>query len=121
MQVIEMRIRKARGMERSRNDEPRFRPNNFDLIRIFAALQVVMTHVSGHLQFPDAKYLYLLSLFPGVPIFFVTSGYLVSGSFERSGGLRTYFRNRFLRIYPGLWGCLSVIFLVVLAIGYRPI
>lgn len=120
MQGIEMPILKARDIKRTRDDEPRFRPNNFDLIRIFAALQVVMTHVSGHLHFPDEKYLYLLSLFPGVPIFFVTSGYLVSGSFERSGGLRTYFRNRFLRIFPGLWGCLSITFLVVLALGYRP-
>lgn len=106
--------------ERGRIEEPRFRPNNFDLIRIFAALQVVMTHVSNHLGYPDTGGLYLLSLFPGVPIFFVTSGYLVSSSFERCAGIRTYSRNRFLRIFPGLWGCLIITFIVVLLLGYRP-
>lgn len=119
MPAIEMPVRRV-GIERDSNNAPRFRPNNFDLIRIFAALQVVMTHVSGHLPFPQNKALYALSLFPGVPIFFVTSGYLVSASYERSGGIRRYFKNRFLRIYPGLWGCLSITFLVVLSIGYRP-
>jgi peptidoglycan/LPS O-acetylase OafA/YrhL len=120
MQVLQMPIRLPLKVERGRNDEPRFRPNNFDLIRIFAALQVVLTHVFNHLHYPDVNLHYFLTFFPGVPIFFVTSGYLVSGSFERSGGIRRYFRNRFLRIYPGLWGCLSVTFLLVFFLGYRP-
>lgn len=119
MQMLQTPTARPHAADRGNVAGPRFRPNNFDLIRIFAALQVVMTHLSGHLHFPSA--LYLLDLFPGVPIFFVTSGYLVSASFERSDGIRTYFRNRFLRIFPGLWGCLLVTFVLVLAMGYRPV
>lgn len=43
--------------------------------------------------------------FPGVPIFFAISGFLISASWERSNSLRKYFKNRFLRIYPALWFC----------------
>lgn len=119
MQPTKTPTRIQRGVELRTNGELSFRPNNFDLIRIFAALQVVITHLSTHLHTPAS--LYFLDLFPGVPIFFVTSGYLVSASFERSRGSRVYFRNRFLRIFPGLWGCVLITFLVVLALGYRPL
>ena len=49
-----------------------------------------------------------ISRFPGVPIFFVLSGFLISASLERSKGLAQYLRNRALRIFPGLWACLVV-------------
>lgn len=83
------------------------RPNNFDLIRLVAALQVVYTHSYDHFQpnlgwVGDRSY-FLAMLFPGVPVFFVVSGFLVSRSFESRTSLYAYARNRVLRIYPGLW------------------
>lgn len=47
----------------------RFGINNFDLIRLFAAFQVLLLHTSYHLKV-DIGYGNLLKYFPGVPIFF---------------------------------------------------
>jgi peptidoglycan/LPS O-acetylase OafA/YrhL len=55
--------------------------------------------------------------FPGVPIFFVTSGYLVSASLYRSDSLLNYLKNRALRIYPGLWACLLITILAIAILG----
>src|SRR5476651_2285655 len=56
-------------------------------------------------------------MFPGVPIFFVISGFLISKSYERSSSIRDYYRNRCLRIFPALWGCLAVSIGVILIAG----
>lgn len=85
-----------------------FRKNNFDLIRLLAAMQVVVLHSVEHLGLPRGAWASALGLFPGVPIFFVISGFLISASFERSRDLGSYVRNRLLRIYPGLWACFLV-------------
>jgi len=50
----------------------------------------------------------VLGFFPGVPIFFLISGYLISLSYERNSKLKPYLTNRGLRIYPALWACLMV-------------
>lgn len=96
-----------------------FRENNFDLIRLFAAGQVAISHTFGHLGIEIPGSLWFLGFFPGVPIFFVISGFLVSASFERRSSLRSYFANRGLRIYPALWVCLAVT-CATLFIFYRP-
>jgi peptidoglycan/LPS O-acetylase OafA/YrhL len=88
-----------------------WRVNNFDLVRLFAALQVAIAHALA--SFTPTGFVvnvlrYGLSFFPGVPIFFVVSGVLVSKSHEQSESLRDYFRNRCLRIFPALWVCLIV-------------
>jgi len=98
-----------------------FRINNFDFIRLFAATQVVIGH--GFRDFdiemnPFVKQ--ILSAFPGVPIFFVISGFLISASLDRNPSLGRYFVNRFLRIYPGLWVCFLVSLLSI-AVFYRPV
>jgi peptidoglycan/LPS O-acetylase OafA/YrhL len=49
-----------------------------------------------------------LSLFPGVPIFFVMSGFLISASYERDNNIWKYTKNRVLRIYPALWVSLVI-------------
>lgn len=97
-----------------------FRVNNFDLLRILAAIQVLVIHTMHRLEIPIPVWLKPLEWFPGVPIFFCISGYLVSASLERQQGIGRYFRNRFLRIYPGLWVCVTVTAILVLALGYRP-
>lgn len=94
-----------------------FKVNNFDLIRLVAALQVVIVHGYEHLGITQWKAVIdFISIFPGVPIFFVISGFLISASFERGGSLSTYYQNRLLRIYPALWGCLLVAIVSVLIV-----
>jgi len=85
----------------------KYRENNFDLIRLVAAFQVVIVHSAEHLSL-DIPFLGIISLFPGVPIFFVISGYLISASYERSMCISEYWKNRVLRIFPGLWFCLLI-------------
>ncbi len=82
--------------------------NNFDLIRLVAAAQVAVIHICEHLNIHLGKFGDVLQLFPGVPIFFFVSGFLVSGSWERSRDLAKYTRNRALRIFPALWMCFAV-------------
>ncbi|HHX8669793.1 TPA: acyltransferase family protein [Vibrio alginolyticus] len=88
--------------------------NNFDLIRLFAALQVVIGHSVHHLDVKFIPYDYFLRFFPGVPIFFLVSGYLISSAYQRSPTLRHYAFNRFVRIFPALWVCL--LFTVIMVI-----
>jgi peptidoglycan/LPS O-acetylase OafA/YrhL len=90
--------------------EPDFRVNNFDLLRIFAATQVLLLHSFEHLSIPFPGWFKVVSKFEGVPMFFVMSGFLISASLERNTDLKNYFKNRFLRIYPAL------IFVVILSV-----
>jgi peptidoglycan/LPS O-acetylase OafA/YrhL len=91
------------------------RQNNFDLIRLLAATQVVLAHAIGHTELlgklpPWGRQVFdALMLLPGVPVFFVISGFLITQSFERKPtDLKGYFWRRSLRIFPGLWVCLMV-------------
>ena len=97
-----------------------WRVNNFDLLRLLAALQVAIVHSIGILK-PTGYFARLLGAgldrLPGVPIFFVISGVLISKSYEHSDSLRDYLRNRCLRIFPGLWVCLVVSVAVILVLG----
>ncbi len=82
------------------------RENNFDLIRLIASIQVVLWHSYEHLHIPSKEInqiIYSLRFFHGVPVFFCVSGFLIYASFERSKGVAQYFKNRILRIFPGLW------------------
>ena len=98
----------------------RFSENNFDLIRLVAALEVAVRHCYLHLvseQLP-AWLEYPLSLVPGVPIFFFLSGYLISRAWERSPSTSDYFRNRALRLFPALWACVALSVVILFASGY---
>ncbi len=100
------------------------RTNNFDLIRLLAASQVVISHTHQLLETRGSplvdSVLGWLSYFPGVPIFFTVSGFLVFWSFERNAdNIGQFFRNRLLRIYPALWVCFAVT--VALLLVFREI
>ncbi|MCH2144931.1 MAG: acyltransferase [Phycisphaerales bacterium] len=98
-----------------------FRTNNFDLLRLGAAMQVAILHSAGHLNVGDPDSSWILSIlhhFPGVPIFFFISGFLISRSYESNSRLNEYSRNRGFRIFPALWGCLAISLLLVWASGY---
>lgn len=95
-------------------------PNNFDLLRLFAALQVLLVHSIHHLQVTSdffASLRTVLSYFPGVPVFFVISGFLISQSYSKSESLLKYVKNRICRIYPALLVCLVVSIISVLLIS----
>ena len=93
------------------------RQNNFDLIRLVAAIQVMLFHgfsffdmnVRWQKDFQMGVY-----LLPGVPIFFTISGFLIFQSLERNrSNLKKYFINRALRIYPALNVCLAFTILLM--------
>lgn len=94
-----------------------FRINNFDLLRIFAATQVLLLHSYLYLNIDKPKWLNFLELFPGVPMFFIMSGYLISASLERNPKLSIYFKNRALRIYPGLCFCIILSVITISLVG----
>ncbi len=94
--------------------------NNFDFLRLLFAIFVVITHsysLSGidendliaQLTGGQTSFSYL-----GVAGFFIISGYLIFQSMLRSSSLASYFKKRFLRLFPGL------IFVLVLTVclGY---
>jgi peptidoglycan/LPS O-acetylase OafA/YrhL len=93
-----------------------FKINNFDLIRIFAAIQVLIIHSAIHLNV-SLPWISFLAHFPGVPIFFVISGFLISASWERNNNIKTYLQNRILRIYPALWCCVLLTIPVISVAG----
>lgn len=73
--------------------------NNFGILRLILALAVVLGHFkllqgvtspSGIFAYADLA----------VDAFFVISGYLVAGSFERKTHLGSFYIRRFFRIYP---------------------
>jgi peptidoglycan/LPS O-acetylase OafA/YrhL len=96
-----------------------FKHNNFDLIRLLAATQVAMLHSIEHLEVPIGDWELLVAYVPGVPAFFFISGFLISASWERNPNIRTFFSNRFLRIFPGLWAAtlLAVVTLLIFGSG----
>lgn len=79
--------------------------DNFDLIRIFSALQGLQMHAASVFNLPGrpAWLVFILEQFPGVTIFFIVSGLLITSSYLRgSSVLVAYFARRVLRIYPAL-------------------
>ena len=102
------------------NDKKVFTTNNFDLLRLFAALQVVIHHSVMHLGI-EYKGKFLLDIFevvPGVPVFFFISGYLISKSYENNSNIKEYVQNRVLRIYPAVFVCVLLSVLSVYLVGY---
>lgn len=94
--------------------------NNFNFLRIFAAILVAITHsyaVTGNAeneilhQLTKGKF-YLSSI--GLYIFFFTSGYLVSLSAANSKSPWIFLKKRVLRIYPAL---IAVVFVSVFIAG----
>src|SRR5205823_14228992 len=91
------------------------RHNNFDLLRLLAALSVILSHaflLAENSQAHDPLMLLtggqaILGL-AGVFVFFTISGYLITQSFETTLSPVVFLAKRALRIFPGLLGCLLV-------------
>jgi peptidoglycan/LPS O-acetylase OafA/YrhL len=96
--------------------------NNFDIIRLFAATQVCLSHATAHFGLHNSFFNFFLGLFPGVPIFFFVSGFLIYGSYEKSkeniSPNLNFFMKRFLRLYPALWLCFVLSLFSIWQSGY---
>ena len=96
----------ANGLER--------RKDNFLLLRIIAALMVIYGHSfplfpgSGEQEIFVASHWGVYSGDIAVDIFFVVSGFMVSGSYIRRAGLFQFMKARVLRIVPALLVCLLI-------------
>lgn len=78
--------------------------NHLNFFRLLFALQVVYMHSSHWLNLPRGDGIFdFLALFPGVPLFFMVSGFLITDSYLNSSNLKEYFVKRGLRIYPALF------------------
>lgn len=93
--------------------------NNFNLIRTIAALQVLIVHSFNHFELEN-MFVDMLKVFPGVPIFFFLSGYLISKSYQnkKQKSILPFFKNRLLRIYPALIVCVILSVIMVFCTGY---
>src|SRR5579864_4004075 len=95
------------------------RDNNFDVLRLVAAVAVIFSHSFLIAEGSDAHEP-LISLtgrqsilgLCGVFIFFTISGFLVTESYERTASPLDYLAKRALRIFPGLFAALTVSALV---------
>lgn len=103
------------------------RQNNFDLIRLFAAFQVAILHMNGHLKIKSPGslwqgFLECIRPFPGVPVFFTISGFLIFASYDNNRSLKKYFKNRYLRIFPLIYvvTIVTAILLIIFATGPVP-
>ena len=96
------------------------RHNNFDLLRLIAALSVIFSHaflLSENSQAHDPLMILtggqsVLGL-AGVFVFFTISGYLVTQSLDNTPSPWVFLAKRALRIFPGLIACLAVCAFVV--------
>lgn len=90
------------------------RKDNFLLLRIIAALLVIYGHSfplfpgSGEQEIFLANNWGVYSGDIAIDIFFVVSGFMVSGSYIRRAGLFQFMKARVLRIVPALLVCLLI-------------
>lgn len=104
------------------NSDKKTYNNCLSLIRLIAALQVILGHLLLHFQLPVNDYLNkAVFFFRGVPIFFALSGYLIWFSIIRSKSYSQYIKKRLLRIYPELWVAviIEIVVLMVLYHGWK--
>ena len=91
------------------------RSNNFDALRLVAALAVLVGHawpLTGVSPIPEVGGIRIYHL--AVYVFFAISGYLITTSWQRSPRVRRFLAARALRIFPAL---IVLVVLTVLVIG----
>jgi peptidoglycan/LPS O-acetylase OafA/YrhL len=89
-----------------------------DALRGWAALTVVLFHLSPHVLGSERH----LRIFQhidfgkyGVLLFFLVSGYVIPMSLERHGSLRRFWIGRLFRIYPAYLATIAVVMVLALA------
>lgn len=92
------------------------RLNNIAELRLFFAASVVLSHSVALLGGEGHKFLRtILNSEAAVQGFFILSGYLVFGSFDRLRAPLAFYTRRILRIYPAY--CIAVLLFLALGIG----
>ena len=105
-------------------EDKRHSVNNFDFIRLVAALLVIEGHsfALSDINLIEPFSRLVKSTYSGeiaVDIFFLISGYLITKSYLSSGDLFKYVLSRVLRIMPGLMVCcLLTVFLIIPLVFY---
>ena len=93
------------------------RDNNFHFIRFTAATLVILSHTYPLYGSKFEPYVWLsgYETFGGLAVcmFFVISGFLITKSWLDSHGIISYFKKRFLRLFPGLFAAMLFCVLVV--------
>lgn len=83
--------------------------NNFDLLRLLAAIGVIYTHTITLFNIQPHDFMWWLTNKDmelstlSVRVFFIISGYLIFQSAIRTNNIRDFFLKRFLRLFPGLF------------------
>lgn len=96
---------------------PNRRDNSLNFIRILAAINVFYGHCTTHLGIATDPIIdKVISLFQGVPIFFILSGFLLWGSITRTPSFKVFASKRLLRLYPELWCAVLINALVMLVL-----
>jgi peptidoglycan/LPS O-acetylase OafA/YrhL len=91
--------------------------NNFDFVRVLAALCVLLSHQFALNGLPEPVFLKLHSLGGvGVLIFFTISGFLVAQSWHADPHVGRFAARRLLRIWPGL-----AVLIVLAALVWGPL
>jgi peptidoglycan/LPS O-acetylase OafA/YrhL len=91
--------------------------NSFNAVRLLAALQVAYIHALAHLKLTPTWGYEWIAQFPGVPIFFAISGYLVFDSLLRLQSAELFTRHRAARIYPALFVNIAIMEIAMYAAG----
>lgn len=102
-----------KAAERKNTTQFVFAENSLDILRLFAALQIAITHYLNLTMLTygkngpgDGLLLGLkraLTLFPGLIILFTISGFLMGETIVRTKDRKTFAKKRVLRLYPALW------------------
>lgn len=74
--------------------------NNFDLIRLVAAISVFLFHIQALVPIDPLALFSTIDAGLAVAAFFVVSGYLVWMSYERASGVREFVMKRARRVVP---------------------
>lgn len=90
-----------------------FAENSLDILRLFAALQIAITHYLNLTMLTYGKdgpgdglllgFKRALTLFPGLIILFSISGFLMGETLMRTQNRKIFAQKRILRLYPALW------------------
>lgn len=76
--------------------------NSFNAVRLIAASQVLLVHIVVRMDLEYGLWFRFLQHFPGVPLFFALSGFLVLHSYLSRPSMGSFVRARAFRIYPAL-------------------
>ena len=96
------------------------RDNHFIWIRYLAAFSILFSHSRFMSSIPEYNQIigFITWLFPGVPVLFFISGFLVSLSHNGESFNIEYLAKRVLRVFPPLWASVILSVIALFTVGY---